>query len=242
MIVERGNFIGHLVPASFFLGFGAFFLLLTLKRCRELQCKASKDGPSSVASFVDTHVPENPRVLRRSGVVLMICTTMGFILEAGGGLKDGKGFFYELAHEVMYGTAFFVGMACHLEADGRLCPNSHRYALSFAFLMQYLLWYEHALMLVEDPLANRVHMIQAQINLIASLVFGYSAHAPRSMFAYGERVRLLHSMVVIACYQLRKRKWSQTLYNSSRSRVLKNRASILVTFVTAPSQSPVGRS
>ena len=110
MTVERGNFIGHFVPASFFFGFGCFFLVLTLKRCRELQSKASKD--SECLSFADVHVPEHPTVLLRSGVILVTCTTAGAILEAGGGVKDGLGFFYELAHEVMYLSVFFTGMVC----------------------------------------------------------------------------------------------------------------------------------
>jgi hypothetical protein len=186
MTIERGNLVGHFVPASFFFGFGCFFLVLTLTRCRELQAKASKDAER--LWFVDVHVPEHSTVLLRSGVILVICTTAGAILEAGGGEKDGLGLFYELAHEVMYLSAFFTGMVCCLEARIKLFANSHRCALSFTFLMQYLLWYEHALMLAEDPLACRVHTIQAQISLLASVMFGYSAYEPRSMFAYGECV------------------------------------------------------
>jgi hypothetical protein len=202
MIVERGNFVGHFVPASFFLGFGTFFLLLTLKRCREVQHKANKDGSSSssmegptttlASSFADLHVPENPKVLLGSGIILILCTTVGFLIEAGGGLKDGLGLFYESGHEVMYASVLLAGTACCLEGSGRLYPNSHRHALSFTFLMQYLLWHEHALMLVEDAVAYRVHMIQAQMTLLASALFGYTAYSPRSMFAYGELLRHVH--------------------------------------------------
>ena len=201
MTVERGNFIGHFVPASFFFGFGCFFLILTLKRCLELQSKASKN--SECLSFADVHVPEHPTVLLRSGVILVTCTTAGAILEAGGGVKDGLGFFYELAHEVMYLSVFFTGMVCCLEARARLFANSHKCALSFTFLMQYLLWYEHALMLMEeDPLACRVHTIQAQINLLGFVVFGYSAYEPRSMFAYGECICRIFQCALLIYVQL----------------------------------------
>ena len=181
-----GNFIGHaLVPASFFFGFGCFFLLLTLQRCRHLDMKRKKNNDNAMTfSFADVYLPEhNHKLLLRSGILLMICTTLGGLVEAGGGVKDGLGFFHQLAHEALYLSVFFTGAVCVLEGNKLLFQNAHRYALTLTFLLQYILWNEHALMKIE-PSDARVHMLQAHINFVAFLMFGYSVYKPKSIFAY----------------------------------------------------------
>lgn len=178
-----GTLVGHALPASFFFGFGCFFLLLTLKRCRDLDTKSRKNGQVERLSFADVHFPENPKVLLRSGTILMICTAIGGAVEAGGGMKDGLGFFHQLAHEAMYLSVFFTGAVCVLEGNNLLFADAHKCALAFTFLMQYILWNEHALM-KEEPSDLRVHLLQAQVNFVAFLGFGYSAYNPKSLLAH----------------------------------------------------------
>jgi len=181
-----GNFIGHALPASFFFGFGCFFLLLALKRCRYLDMKRKKneDEVAFSLSFADVYLPEhNHKLLLRSGILLMICTTLGGLVEAGGGVKDGLGLFHQLAHEALYLSVFFTGAVCVLEGNKLLFENAHRYALTLTFLLQYILWNEHALMKIE-PADARVHMLQAHINFVAFVTFGYSVYSPKSIFAY----------------------------------------------------------
>jgi len=180
-----GNFIGHALPASFFFGFGCFFLLLTLKRCRCLDMKRKKNNDDAMTfSFANVYLPEhNHKLLLRSGILLMICTTLGGLVEVGGGIKDGLGFFHQLAHEALYLSVFFTGAVCVLEGNKLLFENAHRYALTLTFLLQYILWNEHALMKV-DPSDARVHMLQAHINFVTFIMFGYSVYSPKSIFAY----------------------------------------------------------
>lgn len=173
-----GTFAGHAIPATFFTGFGSFFLALTLKRCRELNSTGDRH------TFCDVHVPEaNVLVLNRTGVLLMIFTAIGMGYEAFGGMYDGVGFFHQLAHQALYLCFFFVGAVAYLEAHKRLVPDASRAALSLAFLMQYVLWNEHGLM-KNDPGDARVHILQAQVNLCAAIAFGYSVYNTKSMLAH----------------------------------------------------------
>ena len=188
MASGSGSFVGHALPAVFFIGYSCYFLLLTLKRCRDLQDKSRKnegdDDFSLSLSFAARHLPEqNPTVLRRAGILLMICTTVGGAFEAAGGMKDGLGFFHQLAHQVLYLSVFFTAAVCCLEANNLLFPNSHRYSLTFTFLLQYILWNEHAAM-KEEMSDMRVHLLQAHVNFVAFVTFGYSAYNTKSVFAY----------------------------------------------------------
>ena len=201
-----GTFLGHALPASFFLGFGCFFLGLTFKRCRDLvrsssssNCNAgananasgSGTGTNNTSSsggtpklFCDVHIPErSPVVLGRTGAILMAGTTLGMFYEAMGGYLDGIGLFHQLAHVALYLCFFFVGAVAFLESRRSVPPDSSRVALSFAFFLQYILWNEHGLM-KEDGSDARVHILQGQINLAASFAFGYSVYNPRSQLAY----------------------------------------------------------
>lgn len=181
-----GTFQGHAIPASFFFGFGCFFLGLTFKRCRELvqSSATSSSGGGGPKSFCDVHVPErNTILLSWTSIILMVGTALGMFYEALGGYFDGIGLFHQLAHQALYLCFFFVGAVTWLEARGSLPPDSSRVALSFAFFLQYILWNEHGLM-KEDRSDARVHLLQAQVNLVASIAFGYSVYNPKSLLAY----------------------------------------------------------
>lgn len=170
-----GNFLGHALPAIYFIGIGGFFLLLTLRRYRDLQRNAREHANDDPRSFSDAYLPEsNHRLILHSGLVTTVCSVAGFIYHA---------FAREAAHNAMYLTFFFVGAVSCLEGCELLFPNTHRCAWAFAFLLQYILWYEHAIM-KEEAADIRVHMLQAQVNLVAFLTFGYSAYNPKSVFAY----------------------------------------------------------
>ena len=185
-----GTFVGHALPAIFFMTFGGFFLLLTLKRCCDMQKKKSSRGgfsssSSSSSPFEDVpFLPEkNHTLILRSGILVMICSVVGGFVEVGSGLRSGHSFFHQLAHQSLYICFLFVGGICYLEGQKLLFPNAHRYALTVTFLLNYILWNEHALMKVE--LSDvRIHMLQANVNFVAFVIFGYSAYMPKSLFAY----------------------------------------------------------
>jgi len=200
--------MGHALPASFFLGFGVFFLVLTYKRCRDLAVStgggttgttSTSRSTNHVATFCDRHVPERSiTLLRRVGILLLIVTTLGGIYEAMGAYYDPNpniGIFHQLAHEALYLCFFFVGAVALLESRGLLMADSSRIALSVAFGLQYVLWNEHGLMKT-DMSDRRVHLLQAQVNLVAAASFGYSVYNPRSLLAYlaGWAVMVLNAL------------------------------------------------
>ena len=171
--------LGHGIPAAFYIGFGVFFLLLTLKRCRHVEAMANKNHQMS---YSDVYPKEDPIVLRRAGYGILICSLLGLIVEATGGMRGTQhGLLHQLAHESMYISYLFVGAIFILEQ--RLYPYAHRYALSFAFLLCYFMWREHALM--KDEMGDRrIHMLQAEINFALFLSWAYSSYNTKSLLSY----------------------------------------------------------
>jgi len=172
--------IGHGVPAVFYIGFGSFFLLLTLRRCRDLE---SHNNNGRQLSYTDVYTSEKAVVLFRTSWILMTCTIIGFLVESLYSLTKGRGPFYTLTHEVMYASYLFVGAVCYLEAKKRLLPNASRQALSFTFLTQAIMWNEHAMMKT-DMSEVRSHMLMAYVSFAAFVTFAYSAYNPKSLFAH----------------------------------------------------------
>ncbi|KAL9188198.1 hypothetical protein ACHAXT_006576 [Thalassiosira profunda] len=202
-----GNFLGHALPAIFFVGFGSFFLLLTLKRCRDLQ-KAARVAREAAAdavddadgfaspSFADAYLPErNELLILRCGRLLMICSLVGGAYETMGGITRDLGFFHAFAHQALYLSFLFVGAVGCLEGKKIIFMGAHRYALTFSFLLQFVLWHEHAIM-KEEPADVRVHMLQAYVNFAAFVIFAYATYDPKSVFAYvgGWAVIVLNGM------------------------------------------------
>ena len=61
--------LGHGIPAVFYIGFGCFFLLLTLQRCRDVEARANKSN--RLLSYSDIYRTEHPTVLLRAGYVIL---------------------------------------------------------------------------------------------------------------------------------------------------------------------------
>mmetsp|Transcript_11188 Transcript_11188/g.17298 ORF Transcript_11188/g.17298 Transcript_11188/m.17298 type:complete len:268 (+) Transcript_11188:110-913(+) len=170
-----GSFIGHVIPAAFFFAYGAFILGLILKRSRSL--------PPGV-TYCEMHVPErNATLLWRMGIVLVVLTLCGVVVEAIGGILAGLGVAHQLGHESFYFCYTFVGLVLVLESFGKLPPDSGRKALCLAFFLQYLGWTEHGLM-KSDMADQRIHLLQAQISLCTTLAVGYSVYNPKSIEAF----------------------------------------------------------
>ena len=201
-----GIFMGHAMPAVFFAGFGAFFLVHTAVRLRRHARNAAGGGsklqekPAAVNYTSSALVPETPYVLRRVGLALMFCTTIGIVIEAISGISDGLSFYHQLAHQALYICLFLVGACAIVESNGLLFPDVARCALAVSFLLQYVLWREHALMKTEE-IEIRIHIIQAEINLAMAALFGYSFHNPRSLAAYilSWSVLTLNGMWLFTC-------------------------------------------
>jgi len=200
-----GIFMGHTMPAAFFMGFGVFFLAHTVVRLRRHARNATGGGSKlqekpAVNYTASALVPETPYVLRRIGLVLMICTTVGIVIEAISGISDGLSLYHQLAHQALYICLFLVGACALVESNGLLFPDAARCALAVSFLLQYVLWREHALMKTEE-IEIRIHIIQAEINLTMAVLFGYSFHNPKSMAAYilSWSVLTLNGMWLFTC-------------------------------------------
>lgn len=176
------SIVGHGVPAAFYFGFGSFFLGLTLKRCRDIDAASIKSADGRRLAYHEVYPAEKPEILRRGGIILMTCCTIGFLVESLGGVQAGYGFFFQGVHEVMYLSYLFVGAICHLESKKKIFPNAVRYAIALTFLTQFIIWHEHAMM-KKDMASLRLHMLQAYINGAAFVAWAYSAYNPKSLFA-----------------------------------------------------------
>eukprot|EP00568_Trieres_chinensis_P008436 CAMPEP_0183293464 /NCGR_PEP_ID=MMETSP0160_2-20130417/2141_1 /TAXON_ID=2839 ORGANISM="Odontella Sinensis, Strain Grunow 1884" /NCGR_SAMPLE_ID=MMETSP0160_2 /ASSEMBLY_ACC=CAM_ASM_000250 /LENGTH=279 /DNA_ID=CAMNT_0025454585 /DNA_START=60 /DNA_END=899 /DNA_ORIENTATION=+ len=190
---QSGDFKGHAIPAFFFFGFGTFFLVLSLLRSQSLP-------PGR--TLCDIHVPErNFGLIRAVSFVLVVATTLGFIYEGVGGCITTVDipwpgcFSHQATHQILYLSFGFVGIVGLLESFKRFPADSSRMALSLALLLEYVLWNEHALMKKDDT-DRRVHMLQAQVCLVSSVVFAFSVYSPKSSVAYvaGWATLVLQSM------------------------------------------------
>ncbi|CAB9498517.1 expressed unknown protein [Seminavis robusta] len=171
---RTGNFLGHAIPASFFLGFSVFILLLSLKRARAL----------GQQSFSQVHIPErDPLVLRRVGIGGMIVTVIGLIVEMSGSYAAFGNPFGQLAHETLYFSFFLVSLCAFLETKGRLPPDTHRAALIMAFVSSYLMWHSHGTM--KKLMADQImHILLSYINLSNAAIVAYSMRFTDSTMAY----------------------------------------------------------
>eukprot|EP00566_Odontella_aurita_P017592 CAMPEP_0113599504 /NCGR_PEP_ID=MMETSP0015_2-20120614/42181_1 /TAXON_ID=2838 /ORGANISM="Odontella" /LENGTH=273 /DNA_ID=CAMNT_0000507643 /DNA_START=169 /DNA_END=990 /DNA_ORIENTATION=+ /assembly_acc=CAM_ASM_000160 len=172
---QTGSFQGHAIPASFFFCFGVFFLVLTLRRARSL--------PPG-ASFAEAHIPEkNMPMVHKLSVILIVCTALGGVYEGIGGIINAGNFFNQVGHETLYTMYFFVGVVMLLESGQRLPADSSRSALSLALFLEYVLWYDHAIM-KNDGTDRHIHVIMALICLAGSVVTAGSVCKPSSVAAY----------------------------------------------------------
>eukprot|EP00563_Minutocellus_polymorphus_P018545 CAMPEP_0197715866 /NCGR_PEP_ID=MMETSP1434-20131217/943_1 /TAXON_ID=265543 /ORGANISM="Minutocellus polymorphus, Strain CCMP3303" /LENGTH=334 /DNA_ID=CAMNT_0043300115 /DNA_START=36 /DNA_END=1040 /DNA_ORIENTATION=- len=170
------TFLGHFIAGIFLLSYGAFFLCLTAVRLVRIAQEISNDAtctssisstPSSVsAEFQRRHVPEqNPVLLRRVSVILLVSTTFGILYEGFGALyidhdsHPDKTFFSDATHQTLTFAFFFAGFTGLLESWQLLPPDSVRGAVVLALLGEALLWLDHALM--KEGGAVRIHILLA---------------------------------------------------------------------------------
>ena len=155
-----GAFLGHFIPAAFFLCFGVFLLLLTARR----------------ASQGNLNIPEsNTKVLSGIGMTLMICTALGFLVEAIGGWLAKDNLWFQSAHETLYFLFFFAGFCAFLESRGSLPPEASRCGVATALLGEYILWHEHALMKT-NMVDQRIHIVLANVSLSNSAITAWSIY------------------------------------------------------------------
>lgn len=167
--------MGHFIPAVFFLVFSLGFLLLMLKRARSVP-------PGQ--TFTGLYIPERcPVILRRVGIIMMVGTGIGLILEVSGGVLDKGNPFFQLAHETLYFSFFLVGLCGFLESKGRLPLDTHRAAMVVAFIASYLMWHSHGTMklLMAD---QELHILLSYINLSNAAVVAYSMRFTDSAIAF----------------------------------------------------------
>lgn len=173
-----GNFVGHAVPAAFFGCFGVFFLLLTLKRSRELSVSVVRQSQQSFSTlFVHYHIPErNTRLLSTVGWIVTLSAVAGILLEGLGGCFTSYGdyqwegcFFYQSAHEILYTVYGSIGVSMLFEARARVPRDTSRCILALASLLAYVLWHTHAVM-KQDMVDRTVHELMALSCLIHSIL------------------------------------------------------------------------
>ncbi|CAB9498518.1 expressed unknown protein [Seminavis robusta] len=171
---RTGNFVGHAIPASFFLGFSVFILLLSLKRARAL----------GQQSFSQVHIPEcNPLVLGRLGIGGMIVTVIGITEEMSSAYLAFGNPLQQLAHLTLYFSFFLVCLCAFLETKGRLPPDTHRAALIMAFVSSYLMWHSHGTM--KKLMADQImHILLSYINLSNAAIVAYSMRFTDSTMAF----------------------------------------------------------
>mmetsp|Transcript_12031 Transcript_12031/g.15184 ORF Transcript_12031/g.15184 Transcript_12031/m.15184 type:complete len:266 (-) Transcript_12031:415-1212(-) len=173
-----GTFQGHVLPAAFFIGFSALFLCHTLYQAYHLP-------PGACLS--DHVLDRKPSQFRKIAIFGLVATVIGILYEGLNGLFDisgdhGSNFFANITHEVLYIAFSFVTMIMIMESNRRVPQNSTRLALCVAFLVEYILWYGHALMKYGANL--KVHVLLAQTCLVSSVVFLVAATYPKSVTAY----------------------------------------------------------
>ena len=172
-----GRFVGHLLPGSIFIGFASFFLLLALKRGRNLP-------PNNNKTFCELHVPERDRkILRSFGNTIMCLTAVGMIVEATGGVITFGNPFFQLMHIEMYFSFFAVGMISVLESKRLVPPDTVRLALGIVTLLSGLIAYGHAAM--KTTMAGQeTHFIWCYQYFVTGATFLYSVKYPSSLFGY----------------------------------------------------------
>lgn len=164
-------FIGHFVPAAFYILLGIAWLLLSLHRARNL-----KPGES----FAKKHIPEkDPRVLRVFGLVLISCSCVGCLVELGDTHDNDA----RLGHWSTYSTYLLVGLCAYWESERRLPLDSFRAAFVLSLTSASPMWYFHGAMKREE--ANQmIHGLFAPLSLLQALFVAYSMRNTDSVFAY----------------------------------------------------------
>ncbi|CAB9500913.1 expressed unknown protein [Seminavis robusta] len=182
---RSGTFGAHVLAASFFLGFGVFFLVLDLQRARACLERGE--------SFCKLHVPEKNRaLLRRAGLVLFTVSMTGVLLDGVVAFLYLRNFFFQLLHQTLYLSFGFVGFIAYLESKRRLPLDSSRVALAIALLLFHLVMSAHAKMKPGSTDAA-LHAVMANLCLVHALIYAFSVWNPKSLVAYV----MTHALLVV---------------------------------------------
>jgi hypothetical protein len=176
-----GNVAGHVIPGSFFVGVGLFFLFLTAWRLFKAQ---------SNKEFCSNHLPEqNMSLLKWVSTTLAICAILGILGEGIGrwlilGDYSGtKSFFNQLQHITLYFLFIVAGSLGFFESIDWLPANSFRTGISLAFLAQALVWHEHSLMKT-NLVDQRIHSLIAFTSLAAGVFMIISIYKPSHLVPF----------------------------------------------------------
>jgi len=163
---HAGNFVGHAIPALFFLGYGTFATILAFLRLRR--------GYFFQYGAVEQNLP----LLRMQAIVVGIACIAGLAVECGSGAMAGLGCGFNALHETLY-SAFLVASAGALLESGRFLPtDTHKWCSALALGVEHLLFITHADMFAE-PEAT-MHRVLADIAVLGA--FAAVASAAKSAF------------------------------------------------------------
>lgn len=175
--MDEGHFSGtvggHVIPGSFFAGFGLFFLVLTAQRLFKAE---------SNEEFCSNHIPErSTSILRRVSLVLIICTILGICIEGLGGQlflgEEGHSFFRNLQHITLYTMFCFAGVVGLFESYQFLPNDSFRAAVAVALLGETIIWHEHSLMKM-NLVDARIHALVAFTSFGSATLMAISVYKP----------------------------------------------------------------
>lgn len=180
-----GAFAGHFVAGTIYSCFGLFLLGLVFKR-------SLMEPPSAGGGYAERHIPEqNPLVLFRIGMVLMVLCALGIVGEALSGWIVKDDWLFQAGHEALYFTFFFSGVVFYLESMGRLPPDSCRMGLAVALLSAHLEWGGHAHM-KPNAVDERLHVLLANASLANAFAMAWSVReGGKSFAAYIASIALL---------------------------------------------------
>lgn len=174
-----GSVGGHVVPGSFFAGFGLYLLILTAQRLFKSE---------SVDDFCASHIPErNMKLLRRIGILAVVCTLLGILVEGMGGElflgQEGHPFFQNLQHITLYTLFCVSGLAGILESLDILPKESFRACTAAAFFAESIIWNEHAQMKM-NLVDQRIHVLVALTCLGSSSMMTISVFRPNQIVPF----------------------------------------------------------
>lgn len=170
-----GTVIGHVIPGSFFVGFGLFFLILATRRLSKAD---------SVGEFCETHVPEKDLgLMKRIGILVIVCTVIGILVEGIGGMFTWGRFFSNMQHITLYTLFLFSGIVGLMEAVQWLPPDSFRAGVAFALFSEALIWHEHSLMKM-NFVDQQIHALASISCLGSGVCMAFSIVRPNNLAAY----------------------------------------------------------
>ena len=166
---DAGHRLGHLLP-------GCCFLLISIGYLSTIFVRVLN------GSDIKEMFPEkNKMFLRNWGAILAILSWSLALYEGLGGLISGFGFFFQMAHIVLYLFFSLVSVASVLETFNFLPLDSWRVVASVAFFVASIIWNSHASM--QSGSEQSFHIYLGEINRATAVTFAYSVYQPTNAIA-----------------------------------------------------------